>query len=69
MSLNARTLIVTVCEDPVLFVYADKNQTFVMTPDEVHRKQKEILKDIEDKNAVIVEGEQFSSTAICGTLF
>ena len=66
---NAQTLIVTVCDDPALFVYTDGKSTYIMLPEDVAQKQKEILKDIENGNASLVQGELYSDTAICGSLF
>lgn len=65
----ADSLIVTVCDDPVLFIYGTPEQTAVLMPDQVEPFVEQINKDIEQNKAALVEAETFSNKAVCGSLF
>ena len=62
-------IVVTVCDDPAMFILLEKNETLIIPVDHAGKYADRILKEMEKGKAQVFEAERHSKEAICGTLF
>lgn len=64
---NAQLLVITLCGDPVVFIYDHKNKTHVVPIQSMNDKHaKLILPQLEPGKFHVIESEHLSDRSVCG---